>query len=117
MCNIVDMIHFSHPVVVVVVVFHLQAIYAVFIMSAMFYLLFTWTNIHISATIITAFWPAQVSEMAYFVPLVCFSLARQFVGGHLSRTVTLLQASCFGPFSDNVESLFSVHLCVARLCR
>ena len=72
---------------------------------------------HISATVLTAFWPAQVSEMAYFVPLACFSLARQFVGEHLNRTVTLLQATCFGPFPDNVESLFSVHLCVARMCR
>lgn len=37
-------------------------IYAIFIASAMCYLLITWSNIYLSATIVTAFWPTQVYD-------------------------------------------------------
>ena len=38
-------------------------IYAIFITSALCYLLITWSNVHLSATIVTAFWPTQVSTV------------------------------------------------------
>ena len=37
-------------------------IYAVFISSALCYLLITWANFHISSIIVTAFWPVQVRK-------------------------------------------------------
>ena len=39
--------------------------YTVFITSALCYLLITWTNIHLSATLVTAFWPAQVCKCMF----------------------------------------------------
>eukprot|EP00117_Sycon_ciliatum_P004307 scpid66188/ scgid8743/ len=44
--------------------------YAIFIASALCYLLITWSTMQISATLVTAFWPLQVPVaivMAYFV--------------------------------------------------
>ncbi len=35
-------------------------VYAIFITSALCYMLITWTNLHLSTTTVTAFWPAQV---------------------------------------------------------
>jgi drug/metabolite transporter (DMT)-like permease len=35
-------------------------VYAVFITSALCYLLITWANLHLPSTIVTAFWPVQV---------------------------------------------------------
>ena len=35
-------------------------VYAIFITSALSYLLITWANMHISSIIVTAFWPVQV---------------------------------------------------------
>ena len=35
-------------------------VYAIFINSALCYLLMTWSNLHLSSTLVTAFWPVQV---------------------------------------------------------
>eukprot|EP00118_Oscarella_pearsei_P020650 m.225208 g.225208 ORF g.225208 m.225208 type:complete len:357 (+) comp40011_c1_seq4:39-1109(+) len=45
-------------------------VYAIFIASALCYLLITWANMHISSTVVTAFWPLQVPVavvLAYFL--------------------------------------------------
>ena len=53
-----------YPFRVVIVLFQsiYALIYAVFITSAMCYMLITWSNVHLSATIVTAFWPTQVKQ-------------------------------------------------------
>ena len=35
-------------------------VYAIFVASALCYLLITWANMHVSSTLVTAFWPLQV---------------------------------------------------------
>ena len=37
-------------------------LYAVFVTSALCYLILTWANSHVSSIMVTAFWPVQVRE-------------------------------------------------------
>lgn len=43
-------------------------VYAVFIASALCYLLLTWSNLHIASSVVTAFWPLQVSAAPSALP-------------------------------------------------
>ena len=51
-------------------------VYAIFIASALCYMLITWGNMHVSPSVVTAFWPLQVSVgqlILLSVDLWCFS--------------------------------------------
>ena len=54
----------GYGVTIILLMRYLQSLYAlvfaIFITSALCYLLITWTNMHLSSSIATAFWPLQV---------------------------------------------------------
>ena len=54
--QVINVVSFSH---------HVQSayalVYAIFINSALCYLLMTWSNLHLSSILVTAFWPVQVT--------------------------------------------------------
>ena len=84
-------------------------IYAVFITSALCYMLITWVNTKISASLVTAFWPLQVLfcvVLAYFVTGETLN-ALEICGGIL--VIFSLLAVIWSNFQEEKEKAFSVN--------